>query len=566
MRRLSLVLLFLLASLASVRAALIVSPTTSSVLVGQSVQLTVTGGNGAPKWTSSNPNLASVTPDGGLVTGLAAGTATITVKRGNQTGQATVTVSAAPQPPVDCVVSGWSEWSACTNGSQTRTRSILTPPSNGGAACPALSETQSCTPPPPPPGCTLTATTGNLTDVQQAVDQALDGDTVCVPAGFYTWASHVGWANKDVTVLGAGVGNTVITRDGGDNQYTFYVVLSNATKGQFRISGMTLQGAAQVTSVIYITSSTLAAVPAGRWRIDHLRMNFPTGQRSGVHVTGVNYGVIDHVTFDWNDGAAIRLAAFLSTECYTGSLLAGDFANQQALDLGTDRFVVVEDSTLTAANGRPLAAYDASSGGGRLVWRHNTVTGGFLYNHWTRGCEMASQVMEIYHNTFIGTAGYSAYPMRIEAGTGVVFNNTVQNYNGGAPYLIIDDRRSGGFGGESSAPLGACDGSHAWDGNAGDPLAPGWPCLGQIGRAPGKSFADIQAGDKPASAPFYFWNNGQEAGCASGGSCTNTVGVYAEPSAYVKTTPHPNGDVDYVENTAKPGYAPLAYPHPRTQP
>lgn len=46
--------------------------------------------------------------------------------------------------PVDCVVSNWSAWSTCVNGSQTRTRTVITQPQNGGASCPVLSETQSC--------------------------------------------------------------------------------------------------------------------------------------------------------------------------------------------------------------------------------------------------------------------------------------------------------------------------------------------------------------------------------------------------------------------------------------
>lgn len=46
--------------------------------------------------------------------------------------------------PVDCVVSEWSEWSECIEGSQTRTRTVITPASNGGVACPSLIETQEC--------------------------------------------------------------------------------------------------------------------------------------------------------------------------------------------------------------------------------------------------------------------------------------------------------------------------------------------------------------------------------------------------------------------------------------
>lgn len=51
----------------------------------------------------------------------------------------------APLPPVDCLVSEWSEWSSCVNGSQTRTRTVLVTPENGGESCPVLSEVRSCT-------------------------------------------------------------------------------------------------------------------------------------------------------------------------------------------------------------------------------------------------------------------------------------------------------------------------------------------------------------------------------------------------------------------------------------
>lgn len=61
-----------------------------------------------------------------------------------------------PPPPVDCVVSGWGalEPIECPiTGQQTHSRTIVTPASNGGAACPPLTESVPCTyvPPPPPP-------------------------------------------------------------------------------------------------------------------------------------------------------------------------------------------------------------------------------------------------------------------------------------------------------------------------------------------------------------------------------------------------------------------------------
>jgi hypothetical protein len=53
-----------------------------------------------------------------------------------------------PDPvPVDCAVSAFGEWSAWapiseTEESRTRTRTVVTQPANGGAACPVLSETE----------------------------------------------------------------------------------------------------------------------------------------------------------------------------------------------------------------------------------------------------------------------------------------------------------------------------------------------------------------------------------------------------------------------------------------
>lgn len=46
--------------------------------------------------------------------------------------------------PTNCVVSAWSEWSACVDGVQTRTRTVVTPPANGGTPCPPLTETREC--------------------------------------------------------------------------------------------------------------------------------------------------------------------------------------------------------------------------------------------------------------------------------------------------------------------------------------------------------------------------------------------------------------------------------------
>jgi len=84
-------------------ASLAVSPTSASVQAGQTVQLSATpkDANGNPlsgrtvTWSSSNVGVATVSATG-LVSGVAAGTATITATSEGQSSPATVTVTAVP--------------------------------------------------------------------------------------------------------------------------------------------------------------------------------------------------------------------------------------------------------------------------------------------------------------------------------------------------------------------------------------------------------------------------------------------------------------------------------------
>ena len=50
--------------------------------------------------------------------------------------------------PVDCVLSDFSQWAACSktcgSGTQSRSRSVVTPAAYGGAPCGALTDTRSC--------------------------------------------------------------------------------------------------------------------------------------------------------------------------------------------------------------------------------------------------------------------------------------------------------------------------------------------------------------------------------------------------------------------------------------
>jgi len=119
-------------------AAVSVAPTSPSLQVGQTVQLTATPrdasgnalGGRAVTWTSSNTSVATVSGSG-LVSGGAAGTATIMATSEGKSGSATVTVTAPPTSGGECATpqAGWL-W--CDDFEQDRLSSYFEYDNAGG--------------------------------------------------------------------------------------------------------------------------------------------------------------------------------------------------------------------------------------------------------------------------------------------------------------------------------------------------------------------------------------------------------------------------------------------------
>ena len=92
--------------------------------------------------------------------------------------------TAPPKLPINCDVSAWGNWSACSNeGKQTRSRTVTTNPLNGGAACGPLTETQNC-----PVNCAVSAwgdwsacNNGTKTRTRTITTNPLNGGTACEP-------------------------------------------------------------------------------------------------------------------------------------------------------------------------------------------------------------------------------------------------------------------------------------------------------------------------------------------------------------------------------------------------
>lgn len=390
----------------------------------------------------------------------------------------------------------------------------------------------------------LLATTRNVTcsgtittALQAAVDASIDGDIVNITSGSCT-AGDLTWSNKNITVQGQGIGVTTVTG--------LSITVNDDTKASFRITGMSVGGPGNWRIDAYDRTTGIQG-----WRIDHIAFSYAScGQNIAIWVYGINWGLIDHCTFN-NAGNAIVISGYAeATDEVTpwppdGTPGMGGYSWLLPLDLGTDKALYIEDNTFTLGAACYYGVGD-SYFGGRSVFRHNTVTNAYWQNHAARSYERGGNLKgEVYNNDFNATDSGWFRAIHMRSGTGVIFNNSLRGYFN---TIQVDNQRSNGQ--NTDTPFGACNGSSSWDGNTAGQS--GWPCLDQIGRSSGTAFPN------QTSAPLYGWNNGSSIGCSNGGTCTGAISITDDGDAHVQA------GRDYINNgtTAKPGYTPYTYPHP----
>jgi hypothetical protein len=395
--------------------------------------------------------------------------------------------------------------------------------------------------PPPGSGATITAASCSASDVEAALNQASAGDTVQIPAGTCHWTTGLYWtAPPNVTLRGAGsltgVGtdDQTIIVDDYENSNPLLSITTSAT-GAFRICGLSFRGG-DIASVENSKFNGLVQVAGNtkQLRVDHINCSLRTyalDQANQKHpsgrcfnVVGWIYGVMDHNSFELpdNTGQAIMFANGLAYD----DLPEGDGAWAAATELGSPKFVFVEDSTFSSQQNTGTA--QDCYAGGRFVWRYNTMNAASLQTHPTggagrgRGC----RAWEIYGNTF-NSVGLSAPLFNVwflSSGTGVIWGNTVPSPSEFKHFVTLHSmRRNNATYTQSPTPngWGWCGSSHSgngseWDGNTS--TTTGYPCLDQPGRGRG----DLLAGAFPdamnattgtiawpnqAWEPFYLWLN-----------------------------------------------------------
>lgn len=318
---------------------------------------------------------------------------------------------------------------------------------------------------------TINASTPSRADVGTAVALAKDGDIVNVPAGAATWTSTLE-INKNIQLIGAGEGKTVITenlsRSGSPPILSVSLTHESPASAQysFRLSNFTFNSVSTssylATDHAFITitgkapyvASPTATNPApsvlgcvGKVRVDHITFDHMHGI---CIIPDSVLGVMDHVTqlgvasstfkgvypvkvYHQNWTPALRSDPGHVGEPMTTLAQWGFGSWADDAYYGSDKFWFIEDSTF---RDNPNVCDD--EGGGRTVWRHNTLinSGGFAGHGMEAGKRTGHRASEFYNN-YIDFVTDDVFPDSVRSGSCLWFNNKLAHCTNGLKFYTF---------------------------------------------------------------------------------------------------------------------------------
>lgn len=383
----------------------------------------------------------------------------------------------------------------------------------------------------------INAASCSQADVQAAINSAVGGDRVLVPAGSCTWTTPVIIPNtKGIVLEGAGIDVTIIT-DGITTASTLTVNIQSGNSLAV-VTGFTFNA----NSVVKTAAHAEIAIEGGgldSFRIHHNKIT--NLRKRGIKVSAQCLpisGLIDNNT--------IEAPGSFSVQGYTlfGCDSLPSPAHLRPLGLGTSENIFIEDNTFNYSFLNDETG--TVTGSASYVFRYNTVIGtsGASHHGADSGGRRGVHSFEIYNNTLSTSFSISRTGLW-RSGVGVFFNNTATGpYQSG--HQIANFRSC-----SPQNPIwgGACDGTNAWDENTGG--FEGWRCRDQVG-----SFFQGGQGVTPESQPLYAWNN------MLNGQPVNVVKTSPANSCSRFQDLHMIEGRDFINGTARPGYTPFTYPHP----
>ncbi|MFA5248731.1 MAG: fibronectin type III domain-containing protein [Patescibacteria group bacterium] len=467
---------------------------------------------------------------------------------------------------------------------------------------------------------TVVATSCSQTAVQAAIDLASSGDTVVVPAGNCTWynsdpnGTTVIISGKSINFVGSGIDTTNITLSS-----QFVLKISSSLSSNVDVAGFTFIGSSTVDNGFV----SVGGDNTGSIRIHHNK--FLNGYGYHLSVNSNARALIDHNEFDHSTQQNQDIF-FQNYGNIIGGFRNpigwGQGWSSNVL------WTVVEDNIFRhpCSSASNASIMDIQSAG-KMVFRNNTIYNGYLVTHaacWSAN-NTGVYAAEIYNNSFVVGDGCSHYALTgLMSGTYLFFNNTLKYYGTGhfdadicssadatCPHNWQDARTLDTTHGCDStnnmwmycngsqnmwcsgstdtawytcnstvdncaaAGKGTCSKKHcsnSWnlctvDGDCSN----GGTCIGYLDNLDDVSgrvcFSGTGAGKlndatgKIDSDPMYFWNNSLYTCDASGNNCVYSKRIDIDDDDISANT---KMNVDFFNNTQKPGYTSYVYPHPLT--
>ena len=382
---------------------------------------------------------------------------------------------------------------------------------------------------------------GSAASVQGLHDQVLDGDTITLPSGTFTWTTQV-HLTKAVTlegntttdpVNGTAVQNTIVKDNiSNRNNHIIYIDAATGGHGGQRITGIAFVG--QATSTMYNGAITVDG-GTDPIRIDHCYFHglhcFPT---IGIFVQ--NWGVVDHCvkgdSVTGNEGF-IHFWPGAHTDM-------GDSLFETAAGFGGPNWLFVEDNYMNGG-------MDLTAGGKACVRKCIIVGNNSLGEHGTSRTfptGRGGRAYEVYDCQFRYTNNYSSIDGP-DGGSAVYHDNTVSPHTYGIASQVYRAFQSYG------PPFGLADGNNAWDLNDTQTHKP-LRILDQPGLGAGNHInRNAPAWPNAVNEPMYSWNNTNVDDGSQFGYTTSAQGGFTIQAGR-----------DYFNNTPMPGYVPYTYPHP----
>lgn len=360
------------------------------------------------------------------------------------------------------------------------------------------------------------ATTCSVSAVQSAINAASAGDVILVPAGTCSWSGLS--VTKAITLTGAGVGQTRIALTGNNS-------ITKQAAGLVRVSGFSFSksGGGNESKGFTIGGSWRSAQPVIFENNDFSISN------TGLFLFTVPGGIIiAKNSFSGSlDDSFIQSANNRDTESW-----------QTADSLGTKDVNgtlnhYIEDNTFYGGANQGIDA----DGSTRVVYRYNTLTYSSFNTHGYDTSPVGVRHFEVYNNTFRHLGGTDQianqnWAIWIRGGTGVIFNNKIDNiagsYWGDKAEIKLSIR-----GAEDVRPQGSC-------------ISTQYPVPRQLGQN--------YNGSSYFTDPIYLWGNTGTVAISAGWSWGN-------PCGFTFSDFFQWGRDAINTGTAKPGYAPYKYPH-----